>query len=161
RPGDPQIDELDLPPVGLHPEEVGRLDVAVDDPRGVDRREAQRGLAHGLDDLALGGAPRLPKAPEVLAVEPLQGEVGPLVRVPPVASVADHVRAVEPGEEDGLSLEAGDHAGLAEVPVQPLDGDGGARLEIDATIDRAPRASGDERIEPEARAEAAEVVAHG
>ncbi len=151
RARDADVDELHAGARGrLHEEEAGGLDVAVDDAGPVQRRKAERRLADDLHHAARAGAPGLLPASQVLAVEPLEDQVGAIARVAPVGYVPDHVRAVELGEQGRLALEARDHGRLAEVGVEALDRDRRVGGEVTAGVEGSPRAARDEGVEAEA-----------
>ncbi len=110
------LQPLDQPEVGdlgrpvAREQDVGRLDVAVDDPAAV-------GHVHGpgqrlddpgrvLDGLRLGGDPLRQAAP----IEELQREIGQAVVLADLEDL-DDVRVVDGGDGAGLGLEAGQVAG--------------------------------------------------
>src|SRR6185436_6205169 len=127
RARDAEVEELDreawIALSGAHDEEGRGLHVAMDEPRVVERREAERGLRHDVDDLALRQPARALPLREILPVEPLEDEVREPRVIEPVGHMLDHTRVVEAREQGRLALEPLERARLGEVLVEPLDSD--------------------------------------
>ena len=88
---DAEVDELDGGAAPVDEEDVGELEVAVDDAARVHRRHRRRGAAHHLDRVAHAER-RAPLAlAEVLPFEPLHGEEEPPVVPGAVPDVLDDV----------------------------------------------------------------------
>ncbi len=130
--GDAEVEDLHRLLVPLAGEEdVGRLEVAVDQPRQVGGAQApgdlvDEALRGRQREAALVAEPRL----QLLALEQLHGDEG-RVSVDAVVEDADEVRAVELRRGLGLTLEAG--AGVVVLGVlraHQLDGDVDVEMQV-------------------------------
>jgi hypothetical protein len=137
-PGDPEIEDLrpiDLPVAEV---DVGRLDVAVDDPARVGGGE---GPGHArAERRRLGRREPGPEQAlaEILALEPLHREVERALGGAPVGDVLDDARVPEPGERLGLGGEAALHRRRRLAPAairQHLDRDLHAAEPIGRAVD--------------------------
>src|SRR5262249_31382629 len=125
-------------------EEVGGLDVAVDDALVVGVAEGAGGLE---DDLAglLGveGALALDVLVEVDAVDELHGQVPGAIDLLELGD-PDDVGVAELQGAGGLALEAVEQGGLArQLAVEDLQGDLAARLRVAGAVDGPHPAGGD------------------
>jgi hypothetical protein len=142
--GDSQVEDLDQPgrrarglePGGVGQHQVGRLDVAVDQPLLVDVLQAQRGLAHPVADAGHGRR-------RVAIEDALQGGPGHVlhhqeVRAAGVVGVvdADEVGVGHAGGGLGFAAEAGDGFGVHQpVLADHLDGDHAPLGEVTRLVD--------------------------
>jgi hypothetical protein len=150
-PRDAEVEDLDPAHIPFGEEEVTGLEIAVDDPALVRRRE-RLGGAHA-DRHCVGHVehPPLEAAPEILPGEPLHHQVGVILRRHPVVDVAHDPRVVELCERRDLAIEAlpVGHAAAA----QHLDGHGLARALVPGLVDLAHPAGAGEPLQREAPAQ--------
>ena len=124
---DAEVDELHgrgIPPSGFFEEDVRRLDVAVNDPGRVAVAHADEELLDPVREPVDRDPPlALEQVGERLPAEALEDEEGLLVFITEPEDLPD-VRALDPREHDGLTLEAGPHLGAVPVGrLEHLDGD--------------------------------------
>ncbi len=151
----------DARPAVLADQDVVRLDVAVDEPLLVRRREA----AAGLDPRDERGLPRAGLLAAQVAERPAVDELhrhehAPLVLADLVDG--DDVRVREPGHHLRLAHEAGPILGIEPPRRDELEGDAAVELRVVGRIDDAHPALaglGEHREPPDARAGAQRFVA--
>ena len=115
-------------------EDVGRLHVAVDDPRRVSLGERLREPSAHLHRRSRGQLAEAPHARgERLAFDPAHRQEGAVVPRVAVRDVTDDARVLEAREHLGFAQEALAH--VARGCVQHLDRDGLARLAIERAVD--------------------------
>ena len=132
---DAEVDELDLRRLAAQQEDVGRLHVAVDHARRVRRRERLRHAVAERDGVGEAQLLALRALPEILAVEPLHREEGPLVVEEPVRHVPHDPGVAHLHQRVGLALHA---ARLAHREgVQDLQRHGQPRGEVLGAEDSA------------------------
>ena len=159
-PRDPEVGDLD-PAVAPH-EDVGRLDVAVDDAADVRRVEGLRDLGGHAGGLARRERPVLAQdRGEVLAVDQLHDDV----RARAVLAEVEHrhdARVAERRRRPGLVAEPAEEVGvLAELGAEELDGDVAIQLGVAGAVDRRHPALAEELDQAVAAAEDAPDLGHG
>ncbi len=129
-----EVDELDRRAAPVDEEDVGELEVAVDDAARVHRRHGRRRAAHHLDRVP--HAERRPPLAlaEVFPLEPLHGEEEPPVVPGAVPDVLHDVGVTQVGEDGDLAGEAGALLGRGRL-AQQLDRDLLPRLPVDPPED--------------------------
>ncbi len=137
-PREPEVDQLDAIERAVDEEEVARLEVAVDDARGVRSGERLGGADRERHDLGEGQPRSREPRREALALEPLHDQVR-LLRLEPVGEVTDDPGVIEPREARRLALEALQI--LDAAAVEHLDRDALAGLPIERAVDH-PHAAG-------------------
>jgi hypothetical protein len=144
---DPEIDHLDLIDPAAGEEEVAGLEIAVDDPAGVGGAEGGGDAGGEGDGLAHGEGLALEAGLEVLAVEPLHGQVELARGRLAVGDVADDAGVRELREQLDLALEP-----RGAVPVRvgdDLDRHGLVRGAIAGAEDLAHAAGSDRLLDLE------------
>jgi hypothetical protein len=138
RPGQAEIEDLDE--VGHAAasvqQDVGRLDVAVDQADGMGLGQRAADLDQDVDDPALGlGAVALDEGLEVEPVEVLHRVIeDPLGRAAVIVD-GDGVGVVEPAGQLHLALEAGDGEVVGLLGAEQLDGGGAAEHGMVGAVD--------------------------
>ncbi len=127
-------------------QEVGRLDVAVNDALAVRMVEGLRGLNEdgaGLRDFELALAEDV--IGEVRPIDEFHCEVVGILDLVPLVQ-GDDVGVVEPGGVAGLAAEAFEGAGMGqEAGGEDLEGDDPAEADVHGLVDGAHAAGGDVR----------------
>jgi hypothetical protein len=131
--------------IALHEEHVVRLEVPMDDPRGVRLRQALEDLGDDVHRVGERDAPRTAEAlPEVLAAKELHHEVRAAVLRAGVEH-RDDVRTLDGAHRPRLAREAADHLLVGgELGIDELDRDALAEAEVLRLVHRAHAAVADE-----------------
>ena len=143
RTGDAEVDDPSAAVVT--DQHVARLEVAMDDPRGVRSGEAARRLDEDLDDFTDAARSRREPRAEVRAAHELLREVDPVAVGADVVN-RDDVRVRDAGDRLRLALEAREHLRLREVGADELERD----LAVELWVIRGPHdahAASSERLE--------------
>jgi hypothetical protein len=114
--GDPEVDDLHRVPaaVAAHDEDVGRLEIAVEDAGPVRRRQAARTLRHDRERAGRRQRPlALEHAGQVAAVEVLHHDVVAAVGADVEVDDVDDVGMADPAGGDRLAVEPNQHLAAA------------------------------------------------
>jgi hypothetical protein len=143
--GEPEVGDGD--PAVAAAQHVARLEVAVDDARGVGRREAAPGGEERVEDR--GGRARAGAQPVVegLAVDQLHGDE---VAARGGADLVhgDHVGVGEPGHRARLAQQPLARAIAGGRPAQHLERDPALEIGVERGVDRADRAGAELALDP-------------
>ena len=130
-----EVEKLGLP--ALRHENVGRLDVPVDDAARVGRLEGVGDLGSEVEKGVQGQRSGAEAIAQGLAVEQLHRDEGPALMLVHVVDRAD-VRMLEGGGSAGFALQALESLSvLGELIRQELQGDAAAELEVLGLVDDA------------------------
>jgi len=135
------------PPIFRH-QNIGRFDVAVNDPLSVGIVQRFANLDRKLQCLAGGQRARADEAREIGPIDKLHDDVRMAVRSQPEVVDGDDARMLEPTEDLGLTLEAGEEIFLGhQFRRQQFDGDGTVQRRLNSFVNRAHPSVPDEPLD--------------